>query len=302
MIFFDNLKILGVAIFAFLSGMIIVGIVFSGINNMVAFGQTGGSENIENKPQGVSENGDKKLAIITFDDGKKGQIQYAKQILDSYDYPATFSIICNNVSLSDHLNWNDIQQLERDGYDLASHTMNHIELEDIPMDIANYEISESKKCMLDNGVRDVRVFTYPKNGGSDNPAILKEVAKHYDIARTANDPLAFVKCSIQDEKIDCTSFGDNEEYGKYSIIGWSHDYEREDNGYNDGQMLQRFIDVVESQSGYNDDEEIDAIPIIIYHDIDTTSGFYTTSFELFKAEMKYLKDNGFTVISLLDLI
>ena len=305
--FLNNLRTLRVAIFAILSGMIIVSIVFSGISFMVAFGQPVGGEDIVNEPQDVSENGDKKLAIITFDDGKKGQIHYAKQTLDRYDYPATFSIICNNVSLSDHMNWQDIQQLERDGYDLASHSMNHIELEGIPMDMAIYEISESKKCLLDNGVSDVRVFTYPKNGGSDNPAILKEVAKHYDMARTANDPLAFVKCnltnsSLQDDKIDCTSFGDNEEYGKYSIIGWSHDSEREDNGYNDEQMLQRFIDVVESQSGYNDGEEIGAIPIIIYHDIDTSSGFYTTSFDLFKAEMKYLKDNGFTVISLLDLI
>lgn len=304
---FNNLGILGVAMFAILSCMILGSIVFGGGNYLVAFGQTGGGENIVNGQQDTSENGDKKLAIITFDDGKKGQIRYAKQILDSYDYPATFSIICNNVSLSDHLNWQDIQQLERDGYDLASHTMNHIELEDIPMDIAIHEISESKKCLLDNGVRDVRVFTYPKNGGSDNPAILKEVAKHYDMARTANDPLAFVKCgltnsSLQDEKIDCTSLGDSEEYGKYSIIGWSHDSEREDNGYNDEQMLQRFIDVVESQRGYNDGVEIGAIPIIVYHDIDTSSGFYTTSFELFKSEMKYLKDNGFTVISLLDLI
>ncbi len=105
---FNNLGILGVAIFAILSAMIVNNIVFGGINYMVAFGQSGEGENIVNEPPDVAENGDKKLAIITFDDGKKGQIQYAKQILDSYGYPATFSIICNNVSLSDHLDWHDI--------------------------------------------------------------------------------------------------------------------------------------------------------------------------------------------------
>ncbi len=47
-------------------------------------------------------NNEKKLAIITFDDGKKGQITNAKPILDGYNY-ATFSIICNNVSKSGHL-------------------------------------------------------------------------------------------------------------------------------------------------------------------------------------------------------
>jgi len=67
-------------------------------------------------------------------------------------------------------------------------------------------------------------------------------------------------------------------------------------------MLQRFVDVVESQSSYNDGDDISAIPIIIYHDIDTTSGFYTTGFDLFKSEMKILKDNDFMVTSLLDLL
>jgi hypothetical protein len=211
------------------------------------------------------------------------------------------------MSQSGHLNWTDIQQLENGGYDIASHSMSHVKLEDTPADVAEYEIGESKKCLLDNGIRSVEVFTYPKNGGSDDPSILEEVAKHYEMARTGNDPLEFLKCSLtnstlQNKKLDCSSLGDDNSYGKYSVSGWSHDAEREKNGYNDEQMLKRFIGVVESQSRYNDGDDISAIPIIIYHDIDTTSGFYTTSFELFKSEMKYLKDNDFMVISLLDLI
>jgi len=304
---FKNFALLGVVIFTILSGLTIINNVSSEINYMTIFGQADKDKKIGNELKDALTTGDKKLAIITFDDGKKGQITYAKQILDSYGYPATFSIICNKVSMNDHLNWYDIQQLEKDGYDIASHLMSHTDLEDIPMDVVNYEISESKKCLLENGISNVKVFTYPKNGGSDNPAILKEVAKHYEMARTGNDPLAFLKCSLTNstlpnEKINCPSLKDDRKYDKYSIIGWSHDSEREDHGYNDKQMLNRFIDVVESQSRYNEGDDISAIPIIIYHDIGTTSGFYTSSFGLFKAEMKYLKDNDFMVISLLDLI
>jgi len=274
---------------------------------MIAFGKTGEDDSIGKESKDTTGNEGKKLAIITFDDGKKGQIKYAKQILDAYGFPATFSIICNNVSKSGHLKWTDIQQLENGGYDIASHSMSHVKLEDIPADVAKYEIGESKKCLLDNGIRNVKVFTYPKNGGSDDPSILEEVAKHYEMARTGNDPLEFLKCSLtnsslQNGKLDCSSLGGSNKYGKYSIIGWSHDAEREKNGYNDEQMLQRFKEVVESQGKYNKANEINAIPIIIYHDIDTISGFYTTSFELFKSEMKYLMDNGFIVIRLLNLI
>jgi peptidoglycan/xylan/chitin deacetylase (PgdA/CDA1 family) len=254
---FKIFVLLGVVIFTILSGLTIINNVSSEINYMTVFGQADKDKNIGNESKDALNNGDKKLAIITFDDGKKGQITYAKQILDSYGYPATFSIICNNVSMTDHLNWYDIQQLEKDGYDIASHSMSHTELEDISMDVANYEISESKKCLLENGISNVKVFTYPKNGGSHNPAILKEVAKHYEMARTGNDPLAFLKCSLTNstlpnEKINCPSLKDDTKYGKYSIIGWSHDSEREDHDYNDEQMLNRFIDVVESQSMYND--------------------------------------------------
>jgi len=255
-----------------------------------------------------SERDEKKLAIITFDDGKKGQITNAKPILDGYNYTATFAIICNNVSKSDELNWNDIVQLEKEGYDIGSHSMNHIKLEDVPNNVSEYEISESKECLLDNGVKEVRVFTYPKNGGSDDPFILKEVSKHYDLARTGNDPLEFLQCQISSsntmtDKITCSSLGnDINKDGRYSIIGWSHDADREAKGYDDSQMLQKFIQVVESQNKYNKGNEIRSIPVLIYHDIDKESGFYTTSIELFKAEMKYLHDNDFIVIRLLDLI
>jgi len=261
-----------------------------------------------NTPENAPERDEKKLAIITFDDGKKGQITNAKPILDGYNYTATFAIICNNVSKSDELNWNDIVQLEKEGYDIGSHSMNHIKLEDVPNNVSEYEISESKKCLLDNGVKEVRVFTYPKNGGSDDPFILKEVSKHYDLARTGNDPLEFLQCQLGGsdpmmDRITCSSLGnDVNKDGRYSIVGWSHDADREAKGYDDSQMLQKFIQVVESQNKYNKGNEIRSIPVLIYHDIDKESGFYTTSIELFKAEMKYLHDNDFIVIRLLDLI
>ena len=58
-------------------------------------------------------------------------------------------------------------------------------------------------------------------------------------------------------KIACSSLGnDVNKSGKYSIVGWSHDADREAKGYDDNQMLQKFIQVVESQNKYNKDNEI----------------------------------------------
>ena len=54
------------------------------------------------------------------------------------------------------MNWNETRQLQDDGYDIASHTMNHDNLEEMSFEQAKYEISESKKCLLNNGIKDVK--------------------------------------------------------------------------------------------------------------------------------------------------
>jgi len=54
-----------------------------------------------------------KAAILTFDDGMLSQFNYAKPILDIYNFKATFYIICNFVGKDDRMNWDDIQSLEQ---------------------------------------------------------------------------------------------------------------------------------------------------------------------------------------------
>jgi peptidoglycan/xylan/chitin deacetylase (PgdA/CDA1 family) len=49
--------------------------------------RAGEEKNINKNPEDLNV---EKLAIITFDDGEKGQIEYAKPILDKYGFPATF--------------------------------------------------------------------------------------------------------------------------------------------------------------------------------------------------------------------
>jgi hypothetical protein len=59
---------------------------------------------------------------------------------------------------------------------------------------------------------------------------------------------------------------------------------------------------VNTQSEYNLDGTIRAIPIIIYHRADDNeAGDYNTHIKLFEEEMKYLHDNNFRVITMKDL-
>jgi peptidoglycan/xylan/chitin deacetylase (PgdA/CDA1 family) len=241
--------------------------------------------------QQLPNNSNQKVAILTFDDGYKSQYSNAKPILDKYGFKATFSIVCNYVGNGDNrMTWEEIKSLLQEGHEIASHTMNHDDLSKLPPQTVEYEVAQSKQCLLDQGINP-KSFAYPFNGGSDDPTVLNIVASHYDLARTATGPLAFLSCGDDSE---CTT-------NKYSIMGWSHDSEKKNNAYNDQQMLDRFVQVVNSQNEYNTNG-VNAVPILIWHKIDNTNEEYSTSMDLLEAEMKYLYDNGFTVLTMADLV
>jgi hypothetical protein len=72
-------------------------------------------------------------------------------------------------------------------------------------------------------------------------------------------------------------------------------------------MFQKFVSAVNNQSNYNIDGIVRAIPIIVYHtlvnypDLSESNRPIDTTINLFDAEMKYLHDNGFKVITMADL-
>jgi peptidoglycan/xylan/chitin deacetylase (PgdA/CDA1 family) len=251
--------------------------------------------NISNNVYGSSQlsNGianQQKLVILTFDDGYESHYSSAKPILDKYDFKATFSIVCNYVGNGNRMTWEEIKSLRQEGHDIASHTMNHADLSKLPPQKVEYEVAQSKKCLLDQGINP-KIFAYPFNGGSENPSVIDTIARYYDLARTATDPLAFLGCNGDCDKT------------KYSIMGWSHDAEMKNNALNDQQMFERFIQVVNSQNEYNaNSNDVNAVPIIIWHKIDNSNEEYSTSTNLFNAEMKYLHDNNFKVLTMADLV
>jgi peptidoglycan/xylan/chitin deacetylase (PgdA/CDA1 family) len=268
------------------------------------------SSSIPNTDSINAANNNNKAVILNFDDAYKTQYTNAKPILDKYGYKATFYIICNDVGTNGYLSWEDIAALYNDGNDIGSHTMNHEDLSKTSKKETQYEIGESKQCFLDHGINTTS-FAYPFNGGSDEAAVIDTVAKYYDIARTGTDPLMYLHCDgfkEQSSQTDCRTYSGNGKLNfvnRYSIIGWSHDDTRKTNSYDDSEMFNKFVEVVNSQSIYNTDGTINAIPIVIWHRIDNSGegdpGSYATTIDLFEKEIKYLHDNGFKVLTMADL-
>jgi len=225
---------------------------------------------------------DGKIAIINFDDNWKSQYEKAKAILDEYQFKSTFYVVCDYVGGKNRLTWQQIQTLYEEGHEIGSHTMNHENLDQITQDSKYNEIVESKKCIEDRGFK-VNSFSYPFNSGDDNQETLELVSNTYDFARTAGG-----------DGGGSDNMGNYRAYERYTIVGWSHDADRKENNYSDLQMLDAFKDYVNQ-----DDEKspnVGSIPIIIYHNIDDDKGAYSTSIDLFRAEMRYLHDSGFKVV------
>jgi Polysaccharide deacetylase len=209
--------------------------------------------------------------------------------------------------------------------DIESHTMTHPHLNELSPADLDYEIGQSKQCLIDHRIN-ATIFAYPYSDGSNNSTVVNTVAKYYYLARTDSKfPLAFLHCDggskgknrLPFNQINC---GTSTFANRYSINSWSHRHIEGDFSYvhgvcttgvcryyNNSQMLEKFIANVNSQNNYNTGRIIRAIPIIIYHtivtypDVSYSKRPVDTTVNLFDAEMKYLHDNGFRVLTMADL-
>jgi len=92
----------------------------------------------------------------------------------------------------------------------------------------------------------------------------------------------------QSNQKDCRTYNkrDLTFANRYSIRGWSHDLSRLENSLSDDELLNRFIEVVNTHSEYNKDGVVKTIPIIIYHRADDNEAIdYNTDLKLFEKEM-----------------
>ena len=305
---------------------IITKITSTGSPNASSNSYSSNSANITTTTVGSTGERPTRIVIINFDDGYKSQFTNAKPILDKYGFKATFFIVCNFVGNSakqmnsssivnfagkgvEQMTWNDIITLYKQGYEIGAHTMDHLRnMTNMPNNELNYEVGRSKQCIADHGIP-ITTFAYPFDNGKDNGTILKVVSHYYSYARSGNYPLMFLHCDHfrkYTHQTNCQTYLPNGKISyanRFSIVGWSHDYDRIAYLYNDQQMLNRFIQVVSGEDRYNrPGQPIDAIPIVVYHRIDNSRAPYSTTVSLFTAEMKYLYDNGFKVVNMANLV
>jgi peptidoglycan/xylan/chitin deacetylase (PgdA/CDA1 family) len=264
-----------------------------------------------------------KIVILTFGNAPESQYIYAKPILDKYGFKGSFFIVCNWIESEEgykmkepRMTWEQIETLHREGHDIQAKSMNHERLTEVSSKELDYEVGEPKECLSKHNV-DATIFGTPYGAGKDNTSVIDTISKYYDFAITGFSDLMFLDCDGWKESSslalqpDCRTYYDNgtlTPVNRYSIRESSQDSHNREYQGNNTKIFEEFVKEVNSQDDYNIDGNIKAIPIVAYHDfrgsgfIDISSGDdVSTDAKLFEAEMRYLYENGFKVITMADL-
>jgi hypothetical protein len=125
----------------------------------------------------------------------------------------------------------------------------------------------------------------------------------YNMGRSGTAPLMFLNCIgfNKHPQTDCRTYGPNGELNyvnRYVVRSLSFDIVEIKDSFNSTKMFSDFVKIVNNQSTYNHGGKLNAIPLIIFHNITfTTNRPYNTNAGLFDQLMKYLYENHFKVLT-----
>lgn len=220
---------------------------------------------------------DTKLVCIFFDDGWKNQYSAALPILLTHRFKATFGIITGSIDTGSGI-WRyaskeEIEQLAKYGMDIASHTKTHPHLTgNLTDEQLRQEIIDSKKYLADMGLN-VRTFIYPFYEWNHNVlSYVKEAG--YICAR-----------------------GDNERRQAFNLITADAEARYHIPSFQiTRQNIEEFKQIVShTKERYH-------VVCLTYHFIsDEGPAETSTPLANFIEQMRYLKEAGFTVVTLPDL-
>lgn len=124
---------------------------------------------------------EKKLVSITFDDGLSSILENALPELKKRKIPTTIFIPAAKINSYPNweqkgqeiysedriLNRDEIKELSRQGIEIASHTLHHLDLRNVPLKIAREELCLSKSILKEITGKEVRSFSFPYGSYND---------------------------------------------------------------------------------------------------------------------------------------
>ena len=140
--------------------------------------------------------------VISFDDGYRDVLEHAAPVLRRLDLPAIVYVITERAvpTRSSFLTWPMMRRLERDGFEIGSHTVSHAELTSLPDRDALAELVDSRRALerrlghpvqwlaYPYGAVDARVAALARRAGyvlavTTRPGVQQEAARPLELRR-----------------------------------------------------------------------------------------------------------------------
>ncbi len=236
-----------------------------------------GCQNTEKPEAAAPIPPDARLVCLFFDDGYQNQYEIALPTLQEHGFKATFGVITGSIGTGNdfwkYMDKAELQKLAACGMDIAGHTRTHPHLTDnLTDEQLREEIIDSKKHLEEMGF-EVNTMIYPYYEWDDR-VIEYVIEAGYTCARGGWPEEGAYDLATAEPK------------ARYHIP--SRQITNQD--------LATFKKYLEKAGRYS-------VVSLVYHFIsDTGPEITSTPVANFQAQMSYLKEAGFTIALLLDLI
>lgn len=128
-------------------------------------------EQFDRAVQGDREQLPDNPVLITFDDGYRDNYEQAFPELQKRGMTASFFIISDFVGQPERVSWPQVQEMNRYGMGIGSHTLSHRFLNELPPEVAAWEVAQSKHHLENWLGLPVKFIAFP--GGFYTPQVLE---------------------------------------------------------------------------------------------------------------------------------
>ncbi|MCZ6676150.1 MAG: polysaccharide deacetylase family protein [Candidatus Poribacteria bacterium] len=222
-----------------------------------------------------------RLIVLTFDDGVKSQFTFAAPLLKQYGFGATFFITEGLGFLKDkqrYMTWEEVWELHLAGFEIGNHTRHHRNVNDQSQDELAADLDHIDQRCKEYGIPVPQIFCYP--GYSNGPGAVEVLMeKGFCFARRGVAP----------------EFSYDSEGGRGPAYDPTHHHPLLIPTTGASGPNWKFDDFVWGVEQARDGK----ITVLTFHGVpDLDHPWVDTSPQMFEACMRYLNENGYTVIPL----